>query len=99
MWFASVWWFLLDLFGSCWFFDNTDDDDDDDEDDDDDDDDDNDFLLPDCFRFSLTFLIAGSSNNYRSTHGRCSIKKLLLKTSQYSQENKCVGDPNTGAFQ
>ena len=84
---------MLDLFGSCWFFDNTDDDDDDE-----DDDDDNDFLLPDCFRFSLTFLIAGSSNNYRSTHGRCSIKKLLLKISQYSQENKCVGDPDTGVL-
>ena len=27
----------------------------------------------------------------RSSHGMCSIKKLFLKISQYSQENTCVG--------
>ena len=29
--------------------------------------------------------------NHRNSHQRCSIKKLFLKTSQYSQENTCVG--------
>ena len=40
----------------------------------------------------------------RSSHERCSIKKLLIKISQYSQKNTCVGvffkkrDSNTGVF-
>ena len=29
--------------------------------------------------------------NYSSNHRRCSIKKLLLNISQYSQEKTCVG--------
>ena len=30
-------------------------------------------------------------DRFRSSHHRCSIKKLFLKISQYSQENTCVG--------
>ena len=32
--------------------------------------------------------------NDRSSHQRCSVKKALLKISQISQENICIGDSN-----
>ena len=55
--------------------------------------------------FSNVFLkINVKQNTYRSSHRMCSIKKLLLKISQYSQENTwrpatlLKRDSNTGAF-
>ena len=39
------------------------------------------------FRFLPFSFIA----NIRSSHQRCSVKKLVLNISQYSQENICVG--------
>ena len=38
--------------------------------------------------YEVFFSLCKSS---RSSHRRCSIKKLVLKISQYSQENNCVG--------
>ena len=35
---------------------------------------------------------------WRSSHRKCSIKKLFLKTGQYSLENTCVGVKPTQVF-
>ena len=37
----------------------------------------------------MTFVF--SINAFRNSHQRCSIKKLFLKISQYSQKNTCSG--------
>ena len=37
--------------------------------------------------------IDGVFKTYISSHRRCSIKKVFLKISQYSQANTCVGTP------
>ena len=46
-----------------------------------------------CFYkiFCVWSLLAWEISLNRSSHRRCSIKKLFLKISQYSQENTCVG--------
>ena len=35
----------------------------------------------------LKFLSKAAVHRYKNSHGRCSIKKLFLKISQYSQKN------------
>ena len=35
-------------------------------------------------------VIIEQNNHFRGSHQRCSIKKLLLKISQYLQKNTCV---------
>ena len=36
-------------------------------------------------------ILGNSSTIFRSSHRRCSIKKLFLKISRYSQDDTCVG--------
>ena len=51
--------------------------------------------LPRIKKFFISTLFqkqwSDSHAKCRSSHWRCSIKKLFLKISQYSQENTCVG--------
>ena len=48
-------------------------------------------MLQTCHSFPGAIAFCSFLFTLRSSHRRCSIKNLFLKTSQYSQENNCVG--------
>ena len=47
--------------------------------------------FPACYIFGFRVIKKYWAGGCRSSHQMCSIKKLFLKISQYSQRNTCVG--------